>query len=572
MTPPYRFLSRLLWLALLPLLFCGAGLVSAASPRGQLLRYVPDDTALCMLLEGMRERGNALALSPLVTKLSESPLGKNASGLEEVKKLLALEKQVERFTGLSPQKLREDVLGDLLILAYKPGPAGHPEQDQGLVLLQARDAKALARMVEHINELQKKNDGLKLEERTHRGITYVCRHEKGAPTFYALRDSVLIFSGQEAMLKRALDLDADIKPEAVAPIEQSLQRLGVAGSLLTLWVNPRAFDKDLDAKVEKAQGSEAAFLKNYRTYWKALDALALAIHLDADLTFSLAISGRPDQIPPAAQSFLGKLTEPSRLWQGLPEDTLLALAGRFDFKSLFDALAEFMPADTRVELATELQRILGTAFQGRNLGREVLPALGPDLGVIVLPPPREQKGFVPRVILALRIKPGEARIDQALLAGLDFVATSAVLWSRPLTLKRETLDRIDIRSLSGEKVFPAAFQPAYALARGHLILASSPEVLRALSALLSEEAATQPTTQVPLLRISFSAWRNMLEQRQDEIVKYLTSNGTTMADAKDQVEAWLTGLKYLDRLEIRHQPAPGRILLQISLRTTLPLK
>ena len=44
MIPPANFLARLIRMALLPALLLGTGVASAA-PRGELLRYVPDDSA-----------------------------------------------------------------------------------------------------------------------------------------------------------------------------------------------------------------------------------------------------------------------------------------------------------------------------------------------------------------------------------------------------------------------------------------------------------------------------------------------------------------------------------------------
>jgi hypothetical protein len=581
MIPPANFLARLIRMTLFPALLLGSGVVSA-SPRGDVLRYVPADSALCVLLEGMRERGNALAASPFLAKLKQTPLGKSASALDEVKKLLALETQIERVTGLSSQALRDDVLGDLVVLAYKPGPPGKPEQEQGLVLVHARDPKALAKMVQHINDVQKKSGELKsLEERTHRGVPYMCRVEKDAPTFYALRGSVLIFSGQEAMLKRALELNADLKPDAVAPLEQALQKLGVAGSLFTLWINPRAYDGDLAAKLARAQGNDANWLKTLEAYWKALDGIAVALQLDADVTVSLAVSGRPEQLPSAARSLLSSLAEPSRLWRTLPDDPLLAVAARLDFKALFDLVIDFLPAEGRQGLIGDLERSIGATL-GKDFVREVLPALGPDLALFVLPPTRDQKGFFPQVMLALRVKPSSdpAPVDQALLSGVQTVATVVLFGhnqknpGKLLTLKRVTLDKLDIRYLSGEQVFPQPVQPAYALARGSLVLAGSPEVLRALSALLPDEVSPDvpPPGPLPLVRVSFSAWRTFLEQRKDEIERHLVAEGARPEEAKAQIKAWIDNLEYLDRLEVRQQPAPGRMLLQVSLRPRWPLK
>lgn len=572
MTASPRFLCRLVPLALL-----WVGLAAAAAPRAEVLRHVPSDIGMCVLLESLRDRGDALAASPFVAKLAASPMVKNAPALAEVRKLLAVEKQVEAFTGLSAQRLRDEILGDLVVLAYKPGPTGKPDEEQGLILVHVRDPKALASLIRHVNDLEKKSGKLAgIEERTHRGVTYFCRKEKDAPTFYALRGSLLLFSGQEAMLRRAIESAADLKADAVAPLEQAVQKLGVAGSLLTLWVNPRAYDAELTQKLGKATGPEAALLTTLLTYWKALDGVAMALQLDADLTLSVAVTGQPEKVSPAARAFLTTLAEPNKLWRALPEEPLFGVAARIDFAALLDVLGEFLTKENKQTLTADLQR-LGAPL-GRNLIREILPALGPDLGLIVLPPTPEQKGIVPRVQVSLRVRQTEEPVERALVRGLDTLATLILLGhngknpDKILSLKQDGTGKVEISYLNGEGVFPVGLRPAFGFVRGHLTLATSPEVLRTLAVLLSEDATSEPTTPVPLLRISFGAWRSFLTQRQPDIVKALVAEGSQADDAKSLVLAWVAGLEYLDRLEVRHQPDAGRILLQLSLKPRWPLK
>lgn len=578
-TRPLPWSSRL---ALVALAVLAGGPASAAGPRDELLRFVPPDVAFCVLLQNLRQHGNDLAASPFVAKAAQSPLGRAAEGLAEVRQLLKFGGDVERFTGLSPQRLRDDVLGDLVVLAYQPGPPGKPEQEAGLVLVHARDAKALAALVQHVNDTQKKNGELKgLEERTHRGQRYVRREEKDTANYYHLRGRVLLFSSQEALLRRALEQDADLAVAAAGPVEASVRRLGVADALAAFWVNPRAFDAALADKLRQAGPDEAAGLKTLQVYWKALDALAFAVHLDAELAVSLAVSARPDDLPPAGRTFFARLAEPSRLWAALPDEPLFALAARLDLKALLLAWAEFLPQGQRDTVFADLQRYLGAPL-GKKLIDEVLPAVGPDLSVVVLPPPREQKGFFPAVLLALRVAPsGEsAPVGEALASGLNTLAT-LVVWghnaknpAKPLEARRVTLDKVHVHYLAGDAALPVGFRPAYALVRGHLVLASSPDAVRALSGLLSEDAAPAATTgPIPVLRVSVRAWRDYLRDRRADIVKHLVEvDGQQTDEVQARLDGLLAGLEYVDRLEVRHRPEPGRLLLQVSLRTRWPLK
>ncbi len=579
-------------LALLALVLTIGPALQAATPREELLRFVPADTAFCLLFQGLREHASDLAGSPFLARLARSPLGKAAVNLAEFQQLLRVQKQIEGFAGLSAERLRNDILGDLLVLAYKPGPPGKPEREEGLFLLHARDPRALSALIERINDAQKRSGELKaLEERTHHGQHYFRRQVKGENSFYHLREQVLLFTSQEAILLRALDqvrpMGTETPEKSPGFIEASLRRLGVADALLVFWVNPRAFDDALTSKLTQATGEETVWLKTFQVYWKALDGLALAVQLDADATVSLAVAARPEELPASARTFFARLAEPSRVWDALAAlpagpEPLLALTSRLDLRALLDLLTEFLPPESRQTLLTDLERFLGAPL-GKSLVREVLPALGPDLDLIVLPPPADQKSLFPQTLLALRVAPSDdpAPVDQALWSALQTFATLVVIGhnqknpEKPLTLQRITLDKLPVRALVGDAALPAGVQPAFALGRGHLLLASSPASLRRLLGLLSESPtpADRPVGPVPVLRISFKTWREFLTQRRDDFVRHIAAaDALSEEQAAARLSSLLTVLEYLDRVEVRHQPAPGRLLLQLSLKTTWPLK
>src|SRR5262245_35973659 len=104
-----------------------AGTASAAPPRDELLRYVPDDVGLVFVLHDLRGQSANLAKSPFFAQFRDSPVGKTILGTNELNDLLQLEKQLKDMVGLSATELLEDVFGDASVFAYKPGPPGKPE-------------------------------------------------------------------------------------------------------------------------------------------------------------------------------------------------------------------------------------------------------------------------------------------------------------------------------------------------------------------------------------------------------------------------------------------------------------
>src|SRR5207248_4320466 len=132
-------------------------------------------------------RGHAVALqsSPLAEHLRASPFGPALKATPEWRQLEKANRFLEKFLGLRAEQLRDDILGDAVVLAYRAGPPDKPQQEQGLVLVRAREVKSLATLVERINQFHKESGDLKkIEEREHNGVKYFRRAERKEENFY----------------------------------------------------------------------------------------------------------------------------------------------------------------------------------------------------------------------------------------------------------------------------------------------------------------------------------------------------------------------------------------------------
>jgi hypothetical protein len=568
----------LAWLAILlaPLA------VRAASPRDELLRFVPERVGFCVVLQDLRGHAAALDASPFVEQVRKTPFVQALLGAPETKQIGVFEQMLEKQLGLSLTQIRDDILGDALVFAYRPGPPGKPEQEQELLLVRAREAKPLEKLIERLNELQKGTGEVSgIEKRTHKGLTYFVRMEKRRPSFYYLRGPVLVVSGQEEMLLQALDQERLANPEAKPALVRKLEQVGFADDLLSVWINPRAFDAELDAKLAQAGQEGAPELRTFATYWKAIDGVALSVRLQKELSFSLALQAKTDALPAAARRFFTQLAEPSELWRAFPEDALLALGSRFDGSALLSALSDFLPGQARQALETELNRSLGKGMD-KDFIKDVLPMIGPDWGVCVTAPAAQDKGWLPQSVFAVRVRSGDASapVDRALFESLTAFAQLAVFnHNRPprpleqsLTLKKATLDGQDIRYLAGDAALPPGIQPAFSLQHGYLLLGSSPEALRRVGARLTTRGPA-PAGPVPLVRVSFKELRRYLSERQDAVVKFIAEkNQQTEAEVRQSLEGLLAGLEFVDSLELRHRPGDGQTVVQLVLRTAQPLR
>ncbi len=181
----------------------------AAAPRDELLRLVPDSIGFCLVAQDLRGHAAALQASPFLEQLRQSPLAARLRKSEDLKKLDKFKVDMKAKLGIDLEQLRDDILGDGLVFAYRPGPPGKPEQEQGLILVRARNAKVLADLIDRLNKVQKEEGELKdLEERRHNDLVYHRRVERDKPpTFYYVHGPILALSGQEDMLRQAIDCD-----------------------------------------------------------------------------------------------------------------------------------------------------------------------------------------------------------------------------------------------------------------------------------------------------------------------------------------------------------------------------
>src|SRR5262245_42462385 len=203
--------------------------VLAAPPRDELLRLVPDDAGLCLFVQNLRQQLDRLHASPFAEKLAASPIGQLFRNAPELKHLAAFDQQLLTKLQITSAQLRDDILGDAIVVAYTPGPPDKPEQEQGLLLLHARNPGRLVALFDRLNDIQRQSGELiAVESRKFGSQPYVRRQKKDGEEYYAIRGPLLVFSDCEARLHKALECDRTRPPADREPPEQLRQLQGLA--------------------------------------------------------------------------------------------------------------------------------------------------------------------------------------------------------------------------------------------------------------------------------------------------------------------------------------------------------
>ena len=488
-------------------------LPASAAPRDEALRLAPPDFALVAVVQNFRDHSTTLLESPFAEWVPTTALGKQILGapLDGLRDQFA---PILAALGITPKEFFHEIVGDAVVFAYTPAPPGNPKGERSVILVRPRKPELLERVVGRVNELQLQSKELKaVAEHKHAGGGYFERQKPGGPSdFYCFRDGVFVFSEAEAEIKAAIDRDLnaprDKSPEPVA----RMARLGVADAAGVILVNPRALDAELATKVKGAKLGERLILSRLAEVWSATEAAAVYLSLDTGAELGLSVRFHAGKLPAGAKGWLVGERVPSALWQSIPDDAMLAVAGRLKVKPLLDLLSLVNAAEGKPTAREQIAEALGPIV-GKDKLPLVLDALGPDFAAWVVPPAAGARNALPTVVGAVKVQAdGEkgASASKALVQSLEFgFQTARIAYNArhddQIELREEKDGDVVIKSLTGE-AFPAGFRPCFAMKGGYLLVSTHPDAIRSF---MAPTAEPKPGGDVPLARLNATAGQSV---------------------------------------------------------------
>jgi hypothetical protein len=551
-----------LWLVPLAALASALPCRAQAAVHDELLSLVPADVGFCVLVRDLRGHARQWDRLPWVQTLRQLPVVQTIIDSPEARQLTAFEGELKRQLGVDWPTLRDDIFGDAVVIAYRPGPAGQPEAEEGMIALRAAGPKRLAELVERFNAVQKDAGELKaLDPLEHRGATYYRRAHVRKTDYYYLHGSLLIVAGSEAMLRQAIDREQE--PDKTGPWPARFRRAGAERALATIGINPQALDPfPRPPRGEKPQG--------FAGFWHALDGAFITLVADTRLELRLALQGRAADMPPWAEPLFTATPPPSVLWQCFPEPSILTVAGRTDFAGLVKGVLDTLPPAERGKLTDGLQGGLKLITR-LDLMRDVLPGLGPDWGLCILP--ATDGSTLPQVIAALAVNPGSGAepVDEALFKGVQLLAGLAVVDHNrknpdaPIGVESTQQGATMVKFLSQPRLFPAGFRPACALKDGFLVLATSPEAIARFG---PRAGAAANQSETPLLHLSPPELAQLLRLRRSQVVQDIRQKHHLSAnEAQRRLDQLLVLLDLFDAVRLTQRSEPGQATWSLRVLT-----
>lgn len=526
-----------LWLAAVPI-------AAAQTPfRYELLHLVPDDFAVCVVVHDLRGHSARWKQSDWLKRFREAPVGKSLLEAPEWKQLDAVQADLKKHLDLDWPTLRDDILGDTIVLAHTPSPTGKANEEDGILLIQAAKTAHLARIIDRLNEAQLKSGELKsLTSAQFKGVTYQRRDEAKKSQFYFVKGSLLALTMKEESLHRLIERGTT---EGKSAWPKRFEKAKVERALVTLCVNPRALDREIvkDKKDDPLP-----------SYWRALDAIFVTLSIRDDAELRVTLQADADKLPKWARPAFTHTIPATELWQRFPEPSVFTMASMTDFAGTVEALKGVLPEKERQQMTRDWAKV--GALLGLDVFKELLPNIGPDWGVCLLPAKDAQ--HLPPLLIAVAAKPGSGpkAVDQELFKAMDFPAKLAIL-QNPEAIRFETIKqgKVDVKVLTS-KLFPAGLQPACALKDGYFLLASSPD---AIAEFRLRERPVKSTKESTLIRVSTPELAKLLEYRREHVLHSLTDRQQMTADqARQNVENVIALLRLFEHVTLSQHGEAGQ--------------
>ncbi|MBP3960141.1 hypothetical protein J8F10_33360 [Gemmata sp. G18] len=565
--------------ALVLTLLLGLSVPVLAAPvptaRDEALRLAPTDCAIVLVVQNLRDHMTALSESPFAAWFPTSAHGKHLLNSDDFKKFTDGATPVLGALGLTPTDLFHDIIGDAVVFAYAPAPAGNPKGERSVILIRPRKPDALAKVLDALNDIQMKSKELKsLIERKSSGEVYFERQKPDGPSdFYCFRDGVFAFSQSEPDIKAVIERDRGAKDKPPVLVER-LTKLGVADAAAVVLVNPRALDLELTAKIKNANPDEKGFLTKFAEVWTATDAAALYLSVEKDVELGVSLHFTPEKLPVGLKPWIVGERTPSALWSSVPDNALLALAGRAKVNDIIDVLAALAPMNGKPGVRETLEQTLGPVV-GKDKLSLVLEALGPDAVVWAAPPAKG--ATVPVVVAALKVQtdgPKGAEASKALVQALEYgfqvvrIAYNASHKDQ-IELKEEKDGDAVIKSLASDG-FPAGVRPCFALKSGYLLVSSSPDAIKSFRAPAND---AKSGGDVPLARFNAVSARDYLTAHAPQLAKLLAEAGAGDEMALTaQLGVLAAVLEPIDKVELLTRGDANGLKVMLRVKTAKPLK
>ena len=520
----------------------------AGEEADALLRLTPPDAGATVIIEDLRGHARRFFDSPLGAGLSDLPAVRAWRGSERFQGFQLARQQIEKAIGENVTAVRDDLLGDAVVLAIHLAPDQAPDQARGLLLTRIRNQTLLDRSIQVFNSAQtQKGEIARVESKQWHNNKYSSRvfHDPNRPTeYYAILNRTFAWSNSEDLLRGVIECQSGTRPGLSAePRFQRVRSKLPATAALRLFLDPAFLRRVLaTAPRQKTSTDDERIVAWFERYLAAVEYAGAALEWREGIILQTEEMLDPERLDPGLKSWAAGPGARDVVPQRVPAQTLAMASLSANFPALFQVVESLVSDDVRAKSENMLEVLKGVLL-GRDFRTEVLPHLGPEVLAYVEAPNESSKEHRLPFVLSFNVG-GDSQVGAALGNALrTFLAIYALddkHGKGRLKLESREIDGVKVLALG--PVSPYAF----ALSGGRLVLGSSPEaVARAFSPGGNAELEALRASYFPMASsfacVDLAALRAVAVAQHATLVKHLSARNhlpeATEARDMDQVIA-----------------------------------
>ncbi len=460
------------------------GALSACSladdrPADSLLHLTPAEAAVTVVVENLRDHATEFANSSLFQSLRGLPAYRLWQGSGAYQQFRAACREIEAGLGVDLATLRNELLGDAVVLSLHLGGDADPEAAHGLLLTRVRDLALLRKLIDAINASDRESGTLReVGERSHGGVSYQVRHfAEGSKTdeaYVVLDGGVFAWSNSEALIRGVIERHRDGGGLAAEPRFRRVREAMPADAVASLFLDPALLrqlrEESSDARPDRDDLLEPLVGR----YLAALEYVGIALELRDGLVLHAHEAIDPSRLDEPLRRWASRTRgSPEGLLRRLPSEALMVASAQVDFSALTDELVSLLDPVQQVK-AENLLLALSGMLLGQDARDEVLPQVGPGVIAYLVrdgSTSDQAGGLRSRLALVVGLElSGGSGVSQAIENGLRTILALAALDPKRaeagVRVESVESDGLKLTVLRGSKVLLAYYIEPGLLALG----------------------------------------------------------------------------------------------------------
>lgn len=547
-----------------------ATLVVAAEPTGR--QIVPADAAVVVEIN----RPLAVLDNPLFRDLwailNESTEFQKGRGAYDVDRLVQAVRFFETTYGVDWRQGVEALTAGGIVVALQAG------KDAAVMAVVTCDqAKTALRLLDTAHDLIRKQAGQNANN-----VIQSTRYRerdcyKLGELYYSVTGSQVLLSNKRAGLESMLDR-ADQPVAAYDPPAGNREPLlRVTGNVKVLRDDPK-FQKGLKLPAEDANA--VALLGGYLDLLRRGDAVVAEVWLNEQaIDLSLRVNAGSQGMLPALRGFFAATTNATAAVPLQPSNAIFTASWYHDYSALWNVRTELLDAE-RIKRAEDENAKQVAAGQVGIL--DVVKLLGPHYRLVVIPQTENIYRFplterLPAAAIAVDVLNEGSFREQVIVQFEKFLKTPIAMFigsAHVATHREATLTSLRLRddpqaAAEGGRI-KYSFNPCYTLTRGHFVLGSTEEVVRAvvdeLERAATPQAAEESSTAghvTDYLWLSLERAAKEIDGFQDRIVRgAVFGQGLSITEANHEIDVFRRFLVRIGGIKSRTTIGPDIFEIQ----------